>query len=260
MRNWLYGCIVAFQFLTKIPVPLKVPYQVETVSRSLPFYPLVGIIIGAIAYAAASLLPAGMAPLNALLLLLLWTFLSGGLHFDGWMDTADAFGSYRDREKMLEIMKDSRVGAMGVIYAVFLLLLKWISLWTVMEHWAVNPDFNRMVMYLLLSIPAVSRWWMVAAVIQGPYIGGPSGLGRQFAEVRNVWLAGASIWLLLILFLLPSSVWLAVFVGQLIAGWLFGRYIKGKLKGWTGDTYGALNEAVEAVGFIISAYTAVLGG
>uniref|UniRef100_UPI0005850CC2 adenosylcobinamide-GDP ribazoletransferase n=1 Tax=Paenibacillus sonchi TaxID=373687 RepID=UPI0005850CC2 len=60
----------------------------------------------------------------AVITLILWVWLTGGLHLDGWMDCADGLLSYRTRERMLEIMKDSRVGAMGVLACMLLLLLK----------------------------------------------------------------------------------------------------------------------------------------
>ncbi|TBL78286.1 adenosylcobinamide-GDP ribazoletransferase [Paenibacillus thalictri] len=261
--QWWHGLVIAFQFLTKMPLPLHVPYVPHTVSRSLRFYPLVGMFIGLIVYAVAVLLPAQAAPLNAAVALLVWTLLTGGLHMDGWMDTADAFGSHRDRARMLEIMKDSRVGAMGVIAAIFLLLLKWAALWMLLAcgtggfagaQTAPGSWLSGGLLFGFVTIPAVSRWCMVAAIIRGSYIGSAGGLGSYFSAARvSDWVV-ASCFCLAGLCIVPSASWLAVTAVQLGVAWLAGRYVTGKLGGWTGDTYGALNEAVELAGLLAAAY------
>ena len=117
--------IAALQFLTRLPLPVQLPDSDAVFRRSTVFYPAAGLLIG--------LLTAGSAwgfsylfpfYINAALVLILWVFLSGGLHLDGLMDTADGLLSHRSRERMLEIMKDSRVGAMGVVAGVLSALLR----------------------------------------------------------------------------------------------------------------------------------------
>lgn len=108
--------IAALQFLTRLPIPVQVADDPGVFRRSTVFYPAAGLVIGGmvagIGYGASFVFP---APVNAALLLCIWVLLTGGLHLDGLMDTADGLLSHRSRERMLEIMKDSRVGAMGVI-------------------------------------------------------------------------------------------------------------------------------------------------
>ncbi|WP_036643116.1 adenosylcobinamide-GDP ribazoletransferase, partial [Paenibacillus durus] len=78
MRQWLVSLIVAFQFLTRLPIPVQVEYDKRYVSRSVLFYPVVGFVIGSILYLALVVLSSGAAPLDAAVLLLIWTLLTGG--------------------------------------------------------------------------------------------------------------------------------------------------------------------------------------
>ncbi|MDU5948969.1 MAG: adenosylcobinamide-GDP ribazoletransferase, partial [Paenibacillus macerans] len=117
--------LAAFQFLTRFPVRAELDFTPELLRRSVRYYPLVGAAVGLSVWAAAVLSAWLLPPLPAAVLaLIVWVWVTGGLHLDGWMDTADGLLSYRPREKMLEIMKDSRVGAMGVLACVLLLMLK----------------------------------------------------------------------------------------------------------------------------------------
>ncbi|MCZ4151790.1 adenosylcobinamide-GDP ribazoletransferase, partial [Escherichia coli] len=110
--------------------------------ESVVYYPLVGAAIGLAVWLGGALFGTVLPALPAAVLTLtLWVWLTGGLHLDGWMDTADGLLSYRSRERMLEIMKDSRVGAMGVIACVLLLMMKAALLadFIAQGHWAYVP-------------------------------------------------------------------------------------------------------------------------
>ncbi|BCG58561.1 adenosylcobinamide-GDP ribazoletransferase [Paenibacillus sp. URB8-2] len=254
MRQWLISLIVAFQFLTRLPIPVQVEYTKRYVSRSVLFYPVVGFVIGFILYLALVVLSSGSAPLDAAVLLLIWTLLTGGLHLDGLMDAADGLGSHRPREQMLAIMKDSRVGAMGVLAAFFVLLVKWASLWTLLDRLRQGSISGSMLLCLLLTIPAVSRGAMVAAIVRRPYIGGEQGMGGLFQEARAGYLAGALLLLLFPVILWPSFGWILLFGIQAAAAWLLVRHFVRRLGGLTGDTYGALNELVETAGLLAAVY------
>ncbi len=148
---------------------------------------MIGGVLAGFDLAVASWFPAGV---RGVLLLGLWVWLTGGLHLDGWMDVADGFGSYRSRERTLEIMKDSRVGAMGVIAAILLLLLKasvlastpdplWIPLLSGPGVWTVGVVAGDSLVSLLDS------GWDRKGVARGTYSDLPSGshaidsLGRR---------------------------------------------------------------------------------
>lgn len=190
------------------------------------------------------------APVEAALLVVGLVMLSGGMHLDGFMDTLDGLLSGRSRERMLEIMHDSRAGALGVTGVVCLLLLKY-SLWLGL---ALDEQVA-----VLLVVPAISRWGMTLAVFFFPYAR-TSGLGAIYVKHTGVKelvvatvIAGASA---------------AVFMGLLGIGlltfcflltYLLARTIANKLGGLTGDVYGFINETLEVV-LLLAAYPLLLLG
>ncbi|WP_053375842.1 adenosylcobinamide-GDP ribazoletransferase [Paenibacillus sp. FJAT-27812] len=245
--------IAAFQFLTRFPVPLTVPFQGPVLSRSVPYFPLAGALIGLFLAVFSWLLHLVVPAFpSAVIVLAIWTALSGGLHLDGWMDTADGVLSHRSRERMLEIMKDSRVGAMGVLAAVLLLLFKA----SLLAELFVAEQPNRYWPLLVIG-PIWSRAWMGAAIAFWPFARSGEGIAVLFNEVKglqataSIVVAGASTWLILFLAGINSGtalVYLLVAAGITICcGGLLAAWLNRKLGGLTGDTYGAMNEAIEAV-------------
>lgn len=225
----------ALSFMTRIPVPLRT--DTGSWSRSVRYYPLVGLVIGGI-LAGFDLAVAGWFPpwVRGVLILGLWVWLTGGLHLDGWMDTADGFGSYRPRKRTLEIMKDSRVGAMGVLAAVLLLLLKASALASTSGPLWIS----------LLTAPIIGRWGILLAVRFYPYLT-EDGIGRGLKEGLNLFSLAAATLLTLAVVVGAAGIrglWLpAAAVGMvLLLGWMAGK----RLGGFTGDVYGALVEATEA--------------
>ena len=123
------GLLVALGFLTRIPVPVRVFDDACAQRTSLAWYPMVGLIVGALLTGVFIVLPREHALLSAALTLLAWVVLTGGLHLDGLADSADAWvGGFGDRARTLEIMKDPRSGPAGVTAVVLLLLLKFAAL------------------------------------------------------------------------------------------------------------------------------------
>ncbi len=118
------GLILLIQFFTRIPLPFQVEYDPRLYSRNIFLIPLVGLILGFPLYGIYYLLAIqGNNPfLAAVLIVTAEIILTGALHIDGLADSADGFFSYRNREEMLEIMKDSRIGTNGTI-AIFIVLL-----------------------------------------------------------------------------------------------------------------------------------------
>lgn len=263
---WLQAVAAAFQFLTCIPIPIQLHYDERLFRRSAVFYPFAGAVIGLVLLFAAvaldSLLPAAPA---AVLLLGIWIALTGGLHMDGLMDTADGVLSHRSRERMLEIMKDSRVGAMGVIVGGWQLLLKAALLYAWLEYAQQWHD-----LLMLVLIPIWSRLFMVWAIAGWPYARQGEGMGRLVATVsyREGWVASllATALTLLTLYigivnaevtLLPALlsalvITVALAAATALIGWLLARYMAGKLGGLTGDTYGAINELLESALLLIT--------
>lgn len=249
--SWLLACVAAFQFLTRFPLPLKIDFTDKIFRRSVVFYPFVGAVIGLIITLAGAGLREWLPSFPAsVILLCLWIVITGALHLDGLLDTADGVLSHRPREQMLEIMKDSRVGAMGVIVCVLYMLLK---LAFIME--LVDGSWRFAAVFLFCT-PIWSRWFMGVAIVRWPYArAGSSGLGGFFRNVRLRHIIGSSLiaytftlgalWIFgfggLELFL--YSIGFPIICGLL--GWGLAYYFAKKLGGLTGDTYGALNELLE---------------
>lgn len=101
-------------FFTRIPVPF-VPYSEERYKKGIKMTPLIGLLIGLILYLVSYADLVVHGTVTALLLTITYLFLTGGIHLDGMADSCDGLFSGRDRDKILEIMKDSRIGAYGVI-------------------------------------------------------------------------------------------------------------------------------------------------
>lgn len=122
--------ITATQTLTRIPVPsLPQAPDAELLGRSAVFYPVIGIVLGLAGYGVFRLLdPFLPREIVMLLVLALWVVLTGALHEDGLADAADAFGSQRTPERILAVLKDSRIGTYGAVAIVLSLLLRWRSL------------------------------------------------------------------------------------------------------------------------------------
>ncbi len=213
-----------------------------TPSRMLPYFPVVGLMIGvllALVDHVAGLFWPRFAVSVIDLVFLVWV--TGALHLDGLGDTADGLYGNRPVEKALDIMKDSRVGAMGVVAIICGMTVKWAGLSAV--------DTGRTL--VLVAVPALSRGAMAIAVRFLPY-GRPEGLGRGFFEERVSWhaMSGLLVPAGLLLFLgLRGVLVLAVFV-CLNLGML--HWYRRRVNCITGDMLGALNEVCEAALFLFA--------
>ena len=116
IRTLWNAMIISFAMYSKIPMP-KVDWTEENMKYSMCFFPAVGMVIGALAvlWGRFSLINGMSRPFNTAVILLIPVIVSGGIHLDGLLDTADAMSSWQTRERRLEILKDSNSGAFAVI-------------------------------------------------------------------------------------------------------------------------------------------------
>jgi len=238
--------LAAIRFLTILPLPGSWGSAEEDLAGSVAFIPLVGLLLGAAAGVVGWLLVWAAAPpmVTAAVLVVVLLGFSGALHLDGLSDSADGMLSSRPRERILEIMKDSHVGAMGVAAIVCVLLVKFAALASVRPAslWAAAA-----------LVPLAGRCAIVVNMALLPYAR-PEGLGKIFcrrrAIVPAIWatavLAAAS-WAL---FGLPGLVIAGICTAVAAAlAWYFYR----KIGGATGDTFGAACELVEVVPVLVLA-------
>ena len=234
----------ALLFLTVLPLAAPAGSARE-LGRSLAYFPLIGLGLGLLLAGADYVLGIFFPPsVCALLVLLLLIFATGALHLDGVADTADGMYGIRDRATRLRIMKDSRVGAMGVVALLCLLLLKVVTLT------AIPPAVRWPV---LIALPVVGRWMMVALAVLAPYARSEGGTGSVFVEEvgrRELGIATLILAAVLIgFFKLWGLTLLAALILVVIA---LERYFKIRLGGVTGDILGAVCEWSEAFFLLLS--------
>jgi len=230
---------LALTFLTKLPWPWRGPADETALARSLFWFPWVGAALGLSFWGAwAGLQRILPAPAAAGLFLALTVWITGGLHLDGLADTADGLGGGRTPETALRIMKDSRVGAFGVISLILALILKF-SLFLSLPTKAGGTT-------VLLLYPVVSRWSMVLLAYLSPYARAEGGLGQAMTlGVSPKVLAGASFSAGALSFLILGLPGLGLLGAAAALVWLGSLYCQRRLGGITGDILGATNEVVE---------------
>lgn len=240
----------ALGFLTVLPLPARLLGTGEDLGRSLIWFPLVGALIGMVAaiidLGLGMLLPPTVVSTITVLILLA---ASGGLHMDGLADSADGFFSSRSRDRMLEIMRDSRSGPMGVMAICGLLLLKVTTL-------AAVPAPLRMTTIVLM--PLAGRTSLTVSLAVLPYARSTGGLAEVFRPTLRVGLITAV--------LLTGSAWLLQGPPGLVTGGaslsailLLAAYSKRKIGGFTGDTLGATCELTELIPALVAAALAFGG-
>jgi adenosylcobinamide-GDP ribazoletransferase len=239
LPEFLKPFFAALGFLTIVPAPGGWRGDEKTLARSLPWFSLVGLLIGLFAATADRLLCISLPALPASVVTVsLLIAASGGLHLDGLADTADGFFSSRPRERILEIMKDSRIGSMGVAAVVALFLLKVAVL---------EPLTGDLRYKAILLMPIAGRFAPVFMMVTMKYVRN-DGLGTAFGDRRSPVL------------LIFSFVFLAA-AGAVIEKWtgltatgaavavvaVFSLWCRKKIGGYTGDTLGAAVELAEAI-------------
>jgi len=244
----LRDLFLAIRFLTILPVISFPPPNntnqneealEENFANSMTFFPLVGMLIGVLLVLLRRIFY--YLPVSSLvgdtLVLIVWIWLSGGLHLDGFADSIDGFLGGHNKEEILKIMKDSSTGAKGVVALVSLLLLKFVLL-------VEMPLFLKDA--ALFFTPTIGRWSMVIAAFLGNPARLKNSMGKLFIdyvswrEVIFASLTMAAIGILLFrLYFLPLVI---IGIGIVL---LILKYCQKKIGGISGDILGAINEIVE---------------
>lgn len=230
----------AIRFMTILPAGGSTEFDAAAM---VPWFPMVGLLIGGLLALFDSLVVSwwSLSTVGILEVALL-ALVTGAFHLDGLGDSADGLFSHRPRERMLEIMKDSRTGAMGVVAIVLVLAIKWAGLGGIQDH---RP-------LLLILVPAYARCGILLAMRLLPYGRPDGGTGLAFfsrpVESRRFW--GLAVVMLLSLGIGLKAVWLnAAFL--LMAGAIIA-YFRRRLNCVTGDMLGAMTEVTEAGLFLLA--------
>ncbi len=238
-------------FYTRFPVPSRWCSKFDRVAR---FAPCAGLIIGAtLAGVDAGLLRLGLPVATcSVVVTLVWVWITGGLHLDGVMDTADGL-AVLDPQHRLTVMADSRVGAFGAIAGAAVLLLKAIAL----------SDIGQYRSAALILAAGWGRWGQQVAIARYPYLKAEGKGAMHKQALPSLRSAFPSLVLLLgmhwgllnaggwPLWLGGAAVWAAI-------AWATGAWLAWRLGGHTGDTYGAVVEWTEAIS--LAAFAAIAAG
>ncbi len=232
MRNF----ISALSFLTLFPLG---KFAGKPEGTSLLYFPLVGILIG--------ILLAGVDWLGSLYLydelrtltdVAFLALISGGLHLDGLADSADGLYFHHDREKSLEVMKDPRVGVMGVLAILFCLGFKFVGIWVL--------KFEHCWLWLVMA-PALARSAQVVGLVWMDDARKTEGLGQALYQKGKYHYLTFCLIPLVLPFGISLSVGIAVVAIFVIINFALLKFFRNRLGGMTGDTFGALTEIMETV-------------
>jgi adenosylcobinamide-GDP ribazoletransferase len=246
---------IALQFFTRLPIPAWVGFEAAWLQHASRYFPLVGVVVAAIAagvyYAAALVLP---APVAAVLSTAASIYMTGAFHEDGFADTCDGLGGGMTKERALEIMKDSRVGAYGAIGIVCMLATKLSALAMLPPHVAVAALF---VAHPLSRLAATALIWRLDYV-RGE--GKAKPLAQQMTTtefaIATLTCALPASYIVATDAMTPAAVVAAIVAALAAALWL-GRLFVRRLGGYTGDCLGAVQQLAEALIYI--AVLATLG-
>lgn len=244
--NQLRLFLVAIQYFTRLPVPPSIGHSAEKLNLAARYFPLVGLLVGGLCaitlWFGVQVFPVQIAILLSMLVGLLVT---GAFHEDGLADFVDGFGGGHSQERILEIMKDSRVGSFGVIATVMSLLLKFALLQTLTAHSIV------LVLYTLMVAHVISRCMAASLLYTQDYLRVDNAKSKPVAHAMShlsfavIVLTGMGALLLLWL----NTHQLSAIGGGLGAALLAHTYVTWRihrtLGGYTGDCLGAVQQITE---------------
>lgn len=244
MKKQLNIFFTALMFFTRIPVPKNIGHSTAMLQKSARYFSWVGLVVGAIAAAAVYGLQFIFSPALAIIFsMIISIFVTGAFHEDGFADVCDGFGGGWTKDKILLIMKDSRLGTYGVIGVVAMLALKFLLL---MELMAKSQNLYQFLI-IILAAHALSRLAAVTIMQQYQYVADVDTSKSKPLADRKLTLpelltaiAGAALPLLFL-----NYTFLCALVPVLIARLYLGNYFNKWIGGYTGDCLGATQQVSE---------------
>lgn len=225
--------IHAVQFLTRLPTPRLATFDPEDLSRSAVWFPIVGLIIGGILAVGVWAGTYATPWIGALVGLVLWIWITGGLHLDGLSDVADGLGAaHRDPERFLDVLRDPHVGAFGTIAIATQLIAKLVLLAALAGPWSLAA---------LALVPAWARWGAQVWSLAVPPLA--KGTGERFS-----WRISRPVVIAQGMALAVVSAWAApALLAALLIVPAVALYWRVRLGGITGDCLGASIEVTETL-------------
>ena len=235
IKNFFEQFIILIQFMTRIPIPIKVEYSEKKLGKSIKFFPLVGLIIGLILYFSNFLITVYLKnifynkAIIAVLIIIIEILAVGIIHIDGLADTFDGLFSYAKKEKMLEIMKDSRIGTNGTVVLILYFITK---ITIISEIITINPKY-------LIIFPIIARLSTSVNAGLSDYAR-KSGMSNAIISENGIFEVIFSLILTnaLVFLIIGTKGGIALFIALLFII-LFMLNVRKKIGGITGDTMGA---------------------
>ena len=242
----------AWTFYTRIPVPFTIAHSDQSLQHSRCYFPLVGLLIGLVS--AGSFLLAAFV-WNTMIAVLISMFLSiwitGAFHEDGLADSMDALGGGWTKDRILEIMKDSRIGTFGTVALILILSFKFAASWTIAQKSAHSFAIT------LIFAHTASRYLTSSLVDFMQYSGaGPGSKSKPMASTPLPALYRLPGLLALIISTIPfydTPLLLLGFFPALFVCIYWSSFIKKWIEGYTGDTLGALQQLTEVIIYLTAA-------
>ena len=231
------GFLLMISFFTRIPFGKWVEYREDHYQKGLVLFPLVGAVIGAV-LALISLWSWPSIYLKGLILVLSYVMITGGIHLDGLADACDGLFSNRDRERVLSIMKDSHIGAFGVMALILYFMSLFVGMMLLPPAW-------------IFIMPIVGRTMAYFSAGHSDYARPDQGMGKVFIESIKPWPSSLLVLILsVIAFLFLSFGGLIPTFVALVITYLVLMKSKHVIGGMTGDTIGMVIE-VSQIGFML---------
>ncbi|BDC99009.1 adenosylcobinamide-GDP ribazoletransferase [Persicobacter psychrovividus] len=244
MRRQWHLFLTAMMFFTRIPIPVKIPYGQDYLDGATRYFPLIGYLVGGICALVYFLAQQLWSPEIALLFSMVsGVLVTGAFHEDGWSDMWDGFGGGWTKDRILVIMKDSRIGAYGGIALVLLLLMKFFAL----RDLAPGP-----ILWSIWTAHVLSRIMAGSVTYQYPYARAEDDPTAKpsIKRPQPVDLLFYLLFMLIPLAFAPTLAFLWIILPAFLVRTYMAWYFKRWVGGYTGDCLGAIQQATEVTVYL----------
>jgi len=244
IKQQLNLILTAFGFFTRIPVPFKLAFSQDNLNKCNRYLPLIGLVVGGISglvfYLFALILPQSIAVILSMGASVL---LTGAFHEDGFADVCDAFGGGWTKDKILTIMKDSRVGAYGAIGILLMLMLKFATLSEIPVSLWVKTSICGHVISRMMAV-----WTMHSLNYVREDESSKSKPITKALQIKDLLIAMVIAIPSLLMF--QEAIFFVILIPAFIAKHWLERYFKKWIGGYTGDCLGSIQQLTEVVIYI----------
>ncbi|MFC3882250.1 adenosylcobinamide-GDP ribazoletransferase [Bacillus songklensis] len=245
MKEWMNIGRMALQFFTVLPAAKTVEWTERRAARTICLLPFIGMGIAGVLFLLLFIFTkaATSGAVVSLLVFLACIGMTGGLHLDGWMDVSDAYFSRRERGKKLEILSDPHIGSFAVLSLLFLLAIRWASIYELL----LKGEVTWSMLAVILVLPRLMAGWFLLSEQTAK----KTGLASYFQQgvtpsLRNRYVVQSVLFIVFFFFMAENKVIMFVIVGLMVVfGSLYRAFIRKQFGGITGDTIGAAIEGGE---------------